>query len=337
MKRIGLRFLFAYALTVVTVMVFAVPAIAGMTSADVWSVVQQAEAQNQGVLNSFTSAAIGASTIEELDQAGAQAHASLDNIHDAAMSQLDSILANYPELSDDIASGKYQVNRDHDAAHSEVESIHGIVVGTLPPASTTTTSTTSTTSTSTTTTVPKTTTTSTTVPKSTTTTTVYDTTTTSSTRPPSVTTTTYPNSTSTTAGTTTTTTSAVVIGGSGPGAATPEPDATTSITDAGLDPARSDPPTLAATTGIEAATLEAAVARLRGDLGAMSGAMELAASTVLPPAIVSFTVAPVIVLEVLFKTVFDSVQALLIPIIFLLAAAVVFFWRDTKARQNPAA
>jgi hypothetical protein len=76
---------------------------------------------------------------------------------------------------------------------------------------------------------------------------------------------------------------------------------------------------------------------MRGNLGAMSGAMELAASTVLPPAIVSFTVAPFIVLEVLFKTLFNSVQALLIPILFLLAAAAVFFWRDTRARQNAAA
>ena len=76
---------------------------------------------------------------------------------------------------------------------------------------------------------------------------------------------------------------------------------------------------------------------MRGNLGSMSGAMELAASTVLPPAIVSFTVAPFIVLEVLFRTMFDSVQALLVPMFVLLAAVAVFFWRDTKARQNPAA
>ncbi|MGI9584863.1 MAG: hypothetical protein ACR2N7_04675 [Acidimicrobiia bacterium] len=340
MKRIGLRFLFAYALTVVTVMVVAVPATAGMTAADVWSVVDQARYQNESVLESFTGKALLADTIEELNQARAQAHASLDSTYNAAMNQLDAIAASYPELADDVASAKYQVNRDHDAAHSEVESIYRIVADTLPPASTTTTSTTSTTSTSTstTTTVPKSTTTSSTVPKSTTTTT-SDSTTTSSTPPPRVTTTTYPDatSTSTTIGTTTTTTAAAVVGGSGPGSGTPEADATTSITNAGLDPARTDPPTLEASTATEAATLEATVARMRGDLGAMSGAMELAASTVLPPAIVSFTVAPFIVLEVLFKTVFDSVQALLIPILFLLAAVAVFFWRDTRVRQTPAA
>ena len=69
---------------------------------------------------------------------------------------------------------------------------------------------------------------------------------------------------------------------------------------------------------------------MRMERGMVSGMLESSASVVLPPSIARFTAAPFIVLEVLFSTLFESAQALLVPFLVLMATVAWFLWRETR-------
>ena len=66
------------------------------------------------------------------------------------------------------------------------------------------------------------------------------------------------------------------------------------------------------------------------EIGMVSGMLESGVSVVLPPTIARFTAAPFIVLEVLFSTLFESAQALVVPFLILLATLGWFVWREAR-------
>ncbi|MGI9666809.1 MAG: hypothetical protein ACR2N2_06870 [Acidimicrobiia bacterium] len=313
MARTRLRTLIVVAATTVVVSVFAVPAQAGVAE-DIWNVVYQAQANNDGALNQFAVEALGASTKTELQNARSSAHSRLDSIYSVSSNQLTAIGNANPGYESELDQARTQLVRDHDSAHAEVEDIYqtvldGLLGGTtttLPPTTTTTTK-------------PRPTTTTSTVPK--TTTTVDATTTTTV---PPTTTTTVPDTTTTTRATTTTTqapAAAVPGGGSG------QPPASTGETVGVAAP----PAVQSTTTKTEQIDAEKTV---RMERGVVSGMLESSASVVLPPMIVKFTVAPFIVLEVLFSTLFESAQSFLFPFLLLTAALGWFVWKDSRRKPE---
>jgi hypothetical protein len=314
-----------YVATVVVAIVFAsAPANAGPLE-DIWNIVNQAQAANETILNQFSVNALGSSTIEELDNARAQAYSSLDSIWFTSVASLNTIANENPEYADDVSEAKAELRADHDGAHAEVGFLYRIVLDTLLSATTTTT-------------VPPPTTT--TVPPTTTTTVAATSTTTStstSTTSPDATTTTFISETTTTvpettttttiAVTTTTTVPAAVIPPGGPGVPPPTSD----------DPIVDDPTAVMTappvwntdTTAIDAGTaaLEEA-ARL--ERGKMSGMVSDSVSKVLPPALAQFTVAPFIVFELLFTTLFESVRALFLPFLLITLVMAAFVWTENR-------
>lgn len=315
MARTKLRALIAIAATTVGMSVATVPALAGVVD-DIWNVVLQAQVSNDATLNQFAIDALNASTKSELDNARAKAHSRLDNTYSVADNQLSMIEQANPSYATEVAGAKKKLLSDHDAARAEVEDIYqsvldGLIGGTtttVPQATTTTT-----------TTRPPTTTT--TVPRTTTTTTEPATTTT---EPATTTTTTVPQATTTTIATTTTSTPAAVVP-SGGGGEPPASDQEAVI--------------VAGSPAVQSTSTESVLVdrekTVRMERGVVSGMLESGASVVLPPMIVQFTVAPFIVLEVLFSTLFESTQAFLVPFLLLTAALGWFVWRDSRRKHEP--
>ena len=66
----------------------------------------------------------------------------------------------------------------------------------------------------------------------------------------------------------------------------------------------------------------------------LSGSFEGALSVVLPPQIASAIVSPLIVLEMLMRVLFDSVEDL-IPSALLLAVAFIWMLRQGRRREEP--
>ncbi len=335
MTRNRLSTLLATAVVFVALVVGASPA-SGAPIDEVYQTILQARALNNEILNEFTTLALSASTADELKSYRVQADNSLEDVYWASMAQLDGIEAENPDLASEISQARSIITNDHNAAHAEVSSIYQEVLQGLLGGTTTTTTvpktTTTTTAprpTTTTTTVPKTTTTTTTVPTSTTTTTVVRPTTTTTTVPDTTTTTTRPDD------STTTPTIGGGTGGDGtngsggtgtpgtdqPTATEPPPEETATVIAAPVSVSADDTVSLTDTDkGKE----------MRMERGMVSGMLESSASVVLPPTIARFTAAPFIVLEVLFSTLFESAQALLMPFLVLMATVAWFMWRETR-------
>ena len=63
----------------------------------------------------------------------------------------------------------------------------------------------------------------------------------------------------------------------------------------------------------------------------MTTALSDAASVLLPPAVVTIAVAPILVIEVLARTLLDSARSLAVPVMLLTFALGWFVWRERKA------
>jgi hypothetical protein len=327
-RRITTRIFLAYLTVALTLAVVApalgavdLPAIRNL----IWGVVDNAWAQNQAILDQFTTDAYLATTKTELDTARNRAHGNLDAVWDDSIALLDGYLALSPdELAGDVAAAKAQLLADHDGAHAEVDALYELVVDSLPSGTTTTT------------TPPPTTT---TTPKSTTTTTTSVTTTTrpTTTTTTSVTTTTRPTTTTTSTVTTTTrptttTTSqpspAGVVAPSQPGGGAG--GSTSDVVDDAVGGGLVDDasPVFSATSADDQAHIDAMVESSMH--GMVSMMLSSGASVVLPDRIAQVAVAPIVLIEMLIATLFESVRDLIIPLTMLIIAVAVFVWRETR-------
>lgn len=302
--------------------------------AQIWVIVNQADAHNQHILNDFAVAATGATTVEELDAAYATGYGALEARWYQANAYIDDIVEDFPELQGEASIAKAQLLDDHNGAHFEMDALYDLVHGSLG-------STTTTTSTSTTTTVPPTTSTSTststtstststttTVARSTTTTTRPDTTTTTTTtteRPGPITTTVAPTTTSTS---TTTTTAAIGIGtpGSGNGTGTGSDGSPT----VGNDPAATGQLTFADDGTVMSETVTAAMSDMRYDNAPAMAVIVDRASIVLPPGLVEMAARPLVAVEYIARAFFDSVGSMVIPFVTLMAAVAWMLWRESR-------
>ncbi len=315
-RRITARIAVGYLVSALAISAIAVPALADVDlnaiRAEIWQVVDTAWGRNQQVLDQFAADAVAAANKTQLDSARSRAHTSLDNIWNNAVGTLDAKLALSPdELAADVAAAKGKLQTDHDAAHAEVDDLYATVLESLPPPTTTTT-----------TKAPPTTTTTTTVPRPTTTTTVPRTTTTV----PETTTTT-----TTVSDTTTTTVASGVAppgGGTGPGGGREATAIDSVMREA--DPATATPMVFAAPSSDQEAHNDDAIAAKRKEMGMVSAMVSSGASVVLPPGVARIAVAPILLVEILIGTLFESMRELLVPVLMLVMAVAVFVWRETR-------
>jgi hypothetical protein len=304
--------------------------------AAILAVVDNAWARNQQILDDFTAEAIGASTPGELTTARVRAHTRLDTVWDDSIGKLDGYLALAPaELGNDVAEAKNELLLDHNTAHAEVDDLAAYIMETK--FSTTTTTTQPPTTTTTTTTQPPTTTTT------TTTTRPPDTTTTGAPEP--TTTTTSPPDTTTTTRPPTTTTTVVGTTGGGPGTGghgtigpSRPPGDTTSTGPSGgavgdaiavVDAATLVSPVFAATSVEDQAHLDDMI-ESNMQHGMVSMMLSAGAAVVLPDRVAQVAVAPIVLIEMLIGTLFESLRDLVIPLVMLVLAIAVFLWRETR-------
>lgn len=341
MRKISPISALVYIASMAALLIVLIPGLASAavpTSDDIWRVVSVAKNDNQQVLNSFAVNAVQAADVNTLASLRQSADQSLENTYYNAEAQIKALVEANQDLVLDGEAALNQLLSDHNEAHAEVADIYATVHDALSGTSTTTTTTAPPTTTTTTTSVPETTTT--TAPKSTTTV------------PPTTTTTSVPETTTTSTVLETTTTVAL------------ESDSTTTTTLVEEDEADSaegekataigsnDPegPTgseSALTTGADdmAAHIDAmgegqlwgappAVspsAMADNAMPPMTAAVSHAASVLLPPTVVTIAVAPLLVLEVLVRTIFDSARSLALPALLLTAVAGWFVWKERKA------
>jgi hypothetical protein len=316
-RRITARIAVGYLVAALAISAIAVPALADVDlnaiRAEIWQVVDTAWGRNQQVLDQFAADAVAATNKTQLDSARGRAQTSLDNIWYDAVDTLDAKLALSPdELAADVAAAKGKLTTDHDAAHAEVDDLYATVLESLPPPTTTTT-----------TKVPPTTTTTSTVPRPTTTT---------STVPRTTTTVPESTTTTTTVGDTTTTTVGSGVappgGEAGPGGGR-EATAIDSVMSE-TDPATATPMVFAAPSSDQKAHNDDAIAEKRKEMGMVSAMVSSGASVVLPPGVARIAVAPILLVEILIGTLFESMRELLAPVMMLVMAVAVFVWRETR-------
>jgi hypothetical protein len=320
-RRITTRIFLAYLTVALTLAVVApalgavdLPAIRNL----IWGVVDNAWAQNQAILDQFTTDAYLATTKTELDTARNRAHGNLDAVWDDSIALLDGYLALSPdELAGDVAAAKAQLLADHDGAHAEVDALYELVVDSLPSGTTTTT----------TPTTPKATTTTTTTTTSVTTTTTTSTVTTT-TRPTTTTTSTVTTTTRPTTTTTSQPSPAGVVAPSQPGGGAG--GSTSDVVDDAVGGGLVDDasPVFSATSADDQAHIDAMVESSMH--GMVSMMLSSGASVVLPDRIAQVAVAPIVLIEMLIATLFESVRDLIIPLTMLIIAVAVFVWRETR-------
>lgn len=324
-RRITARIAVGYLVAALAISAIAVPALADVDlnaiRAEIWQVVDTAWGRNQQVLDQFAADAVAATNKTQLDSARSKAQTSLDNIWYNAVDTLDAKLALSPDaLAADVAAAKGKLQTDHDAAHAEVDDLYATVLESLPPPTTTTTTKVPPTTTTTTTTkVPPTTTTTTTVPR---------------------TTTTVPESTTTTTTVADTTTTTVASGVAPPGRGTgPDVGRKATAIDSVMgaaDPATATPMVFAALSSDQKAHNDDAIAAKRKEMGMVSAMVSSGASVVLPPGVARIAVAPILLVEILIGTLFESMRELLVPVVMLVMAVAVFVWRETRGNGGRA-
>lgn len=333
MRKISPISALVYIASMAALLIVLIPGLASASANDIWRVVSIAKNDNQQVLNSFAVQAVQATSIDALSSLRSGADGSLEGIYYAAEAEIHGFVDADPDLESDGASALAQLLTDHNAAHAEVADIYATVYDALTGSGTTTTvpptTTTTTVPETTTTTAPRTTTT--TLPPTTTTTVPEETTTT--TAPEPITTTTVPEATTTTtlvedkdsdltegigvAGTDSNAPKGPAGGESAPSAGADEMAA--HVVAMGEGQLWGAPPSVTPSAMMDDA------------MPPMTAAVSHAASVLLPPTVVTIAVAPLLVLEVLVRTIFDSAQSLALPALLLMAAVGWFVWKERKA------
>ena len=314
MRRLTLRFTLVYAILVVLFAAVTVPVSAAESiesiQAKIAQTVERAEADMQSVLNRFTVDAIDATSQGELASLRSRAHNDITSIHNTAINRLDGFLTVYPEeVAGEVAQAQNRVASAASGAHGEIDAIAQQIAPTLPPdvEPTTTVPATTTTATTTTTIAP----TTTTVPRTTTTTAATTTTTT------------------TTDGSTTTTTSAPTTTTTPAASVTPPPPYGTDQPPTGGTPDAM--PATAVFDDSSRSSLSFAEA-MRADSAMMTGSLVEGMSVVLPPSVATAVLSLPIVIEIILGTLFDSAQSLFVPVLILVAAGLILFWRENRSR-----
>lgn len=72
------------------------------------------------------------------------------------------------------------------------------------------------------------------------------------------------------------------------------------------------------------------MASRRKEMGMVSAMVSSGASVVLPPGLARIAVAPILLVEILIGTLFESARELIVPVIMLVMAAAIFFWREMR-------
>lgn len=71
---------------------------------------------------------------------------------------------------------------------------------------------------------------------------------------------------------------------------------------------------------------------MRADSRMMTGMLVEGMSVVLPPAVATAVLSLPIVIEIIVGTLFDSAQALFVPVLILITAALIIIWRESRSR-----
>jgi hypothetical protein len=80
----------------------------------------------------------------------------------------------------------------------------------------------------------------------------------------------------------------------------------------------------------EKAHNEDVMASKRKEMGMVSAMVSSGASVVLPPGLARIAVAPILLIEILIGTLFESARELIIPVVMLAMAVAIFVWRETR-------
>ena len=71
---------------------------------------------------------------------------------------------------------------------------------------------------------------------------------------------------------------------------------------------------------------------MRSDSRMMTGTLVEGMSVVLPPAVATAVLSLPLVMEIVVGTLFDSAQSLFVPVLILIGAALIIFWRESRSR-----